>query len=385
MRRVRAHWSHALTRALARVAVGRAATRDVESPESVVAESADRFVDVGWGLAVEMIEGAAHLAAFGALLRREHPALARWVVALSVLGTGASAWLGSNLPALFRRERLAEAELVFHLTRARENAESIQFYGGRDAEVAKADALDARRQVAVLDRKTTKDALEVFNAVVRRLASGVVPYLVLASAFASGSGSGSGSAAASAVSAAALSANPTHGALSPMTSRRGAHHGHSHGDGDGDRDDGDDDEPAGDATAALAQATEAFDEILYHLLVFAENAHDFSRLDTTSREICALLDAYANEDRGGVALETRRFDVDADTGAGAPWLEARDLSVWPPRASMGAARPLVRRLNLALAFGDTLLVTGPSGCGKTALLRVPVSYTHLTLPTKRIV
>ena len=32
-----------------------------------------------------------------------------------------------------------------------------------------------------------------------------------------------------------------------------------------------------------------------------------------------------------------------------------------------------------------LLLSGPAGCGKTTVAKAPVSYTHLTLPTKRIV
>ena len=32
--------------------------------------------------------------------------------------------------------------------------------------------------------------------------------------------------------------------------------------------------------------------------------------------------------------------------------------------------------------GEFVVLVGPSGCGKTTLLRMAVSYTHLTLPTK---
>ena len=31
--------------------------------------------------------------------------------------------------------------------------------------------------------------------------------------------------------------------------------------------------------------------------------------------------------------------------------------------------------------GEFLAIVGPSGCGKSTLLSMPVSYTHLTLPT----
>ena len=38
-------------------------------------------------------------------------------------------------------------------------------------------------------------------------------------------------------------------------------------------------------------------------------------------------------------------------------------------------------LNLYIRENEFLTLLGPSGCGKTTLLRIPVSYTHLTLPT----
>ena len=44
--------------------------------------------------------------------------------------------------------------------------------------------------------------------------------------------------------------------------------------------------------------------------------------------------------------------------------------------------PLVSIPNLEIFPGEIVAIAGPSGIGKSTL---PVSYTHLTLPTKRIV
>ena len=48
----------------------------------------------------------------------------------------------------------------------------------------------------------------------------------------------------------------------------------------------------------------------------------------------------------------------------------------------GNDKPSVDDLNLDIKDGEFLVLVGPSGCGKSTTLRMPVSYTHLTLPTK---
>ena len=45
----------------------------------------------------------------------------------------------------------------------------------------------------------------------------------------------------------------------------------------------------------------------------------------------------------------------------------------------------VAGVNLEIHAGERLGIVGESGSGKSTLVRMPVSYTHLTLPTKRIV
>ena len=40
---------------------------------------------------------------------------------------------------------------------------------------------------------------------------------------------------------------------------------------------------------------------------------------------------------------------------------------------------VLKDINLYIRDGEFLTLLGPSGCGKTTM---PVSYTHLTLPTK---
>ena len=42
-------------------------------------------------------------------------------------------------------------------------------------------------------------------------------------------------------------------------------------------------------------------------------------------------------------------------------------------------------VDIKIKEGEFFGLLGPNGAGKTTTINIPVSYTHLTLPTKRIV
>ena len=49
---------------------------------------------------------------------------------------------------------------------------------------------------------------------------------------------------------------------------------------------------------------------------------------------------------------------------------------------------ILEHVNLTLGQGELIVLIGPNGAGKSTAMKTmlgPVSYTHLTLPTKRIV
>ena len=64
-----------------------------------------------------------------------------------------------------------------------------------------------------------------------------------------------------------------------------------------------------------------------------------------------------------------------------PVISAKNLNLW-----YGDFKAL-KGISLDVGEREITALIGPSGCGKSTFLKTlnPVSYTHLTLPTKRIV
>jgi len=101
------------------------------------------------------------------------------------------------------------------------------------------------------------------------------------------------------------------------------------------------------------QTATAFGQV-HDSLSFFRNAYDeFATYRAVLNRLTGLLDADA---------ESRMMPrVDLEEGSG---LEVSDLTVRKPNAEV-----VIDGLNLALTFGEALLVRGPSGSGKTTLLR----------------
>ena len=316
--------SHRLTCIVAE----RTVAMPVALDSGLVAEGADKFVDLSMKQTIEVAEGMAHLYLFTRVLAQSSPALARAAVLVALGGSALALRLGGDLPDLFRRERAAQDAVNEHLARCRDHEESINFYAGRDREVQRAAALDMDKLASADARKARKDQVELLSSLVRRV-FGDLPMFTLTTASASSS---------------TLHAAHTHG--------------HSHAGALAKADDDDDKKGATAADFALLnQASTGFDEMLLHLLVVAENFNDFTRLHSLAVDICAALDYRAP--KGNVVV--KELQPDNDT-----WLVMRDLHVATP----GDEATLIAGLQLSLARGESLLVAGPSGCGKTALCRV---------------
>ena len=282
---------------------------------------------------------------FTQILWRISPKLGTAGLATAVFSTAASLLLGrTRLERLFREERMANGIFAHNLSRCRENLESIQFADSTNLELNRIQALDKNRQLTTNLRKREKDLVRLFSSLLRQLAGGLFPPIILRS--------------------------------EEEDHQHSKMHNHSHAHNDGhfqqglqvlkinDTHSGHPKPIADDAVtslSALSQATEAFDEILYHLLIVSENFHDVIRLTTIAQDISMILD----DDESDCSINHIIFLSNLDDNHA--WLEVKSLDVRiPPKSEVD----LVENFNVTLKYGDSLLITGPSGCGKTALLRV---------------
>mgnify|MGYP003298749326 CR=1 FL=1 len=88
-------------------------------------------------------------------------------------------------------------------------------------------------------------------------------------------------------------------------------------------------------------------------------------------------------------MEQLQITVESSPLEGETVLEVKDLSV------TRSGKLVLKDINLEIKTGEFVGLVGPNGSGKTTLFNIiagflspdfgTVSYTHLTLPTKRIV
>eukprot|EP00928_Gymnodinium_smaydae_P072309 TRINITY_DN55689_c0_g1_i1.p1 TRINITY_DN55689_c0_g1~~TRINITY_DN55689_c0_g1_i1.p1 ORF type:complete len:596 (+),score=128.53 TRINITY_DN55689_c0_g1_i1:37-1824(+) len=282
-------------------------------PDQRVAADVGKFVQLALNLSLDTLQSGINLYFNAALLHTLSPLLSRTAQVGALLGTLLSSYLGRGLPALYDAERAADGNFTYVLTRMRENAESIAFYGGQQREIAFAKQALGERQSTEWLRFARKDVVQLVGEQYRS-SLGLLPAILLAR------------------------------------------------EADGGR----------AQASVLQQAGEAFDVVFRSLSVIADNCSDFSRLLAVGE----CLDAYRKEQES-VLLDARApagkdtgvcvLDVSAGcdaTGAGgSSWLQVAGLSL---RAS---GRLLINDLSFAAPPRGGFLICGPSGAGKTSLLR----------------
>ncbi|CAE7945215.1 unnamed protein product, partial [Symbiodinium sp. KB8] len=194
-------------------------------PDQRISSDVGKFTSLATTLGLDTLQAGIDLYFYAALLRTLSPALARTSLIGALVGTLVVQLLGRDLPSLYAAERSADGKFTYTLTRMRENAESILFYGGQRQETARADEVLKLRHRTEWDRLAQKDLVQLVGDQYRQVL-GLCPALILVQ-FASG---------------------------------------------------------AKDA-ALLTQANEAFDAVLRALLLFADNCSDFSRLTAVAQEL----------------------------------------------------------------------------------------------------
>ncbi|CAJ1386221.1 unnamed protein product [Effrenium voratum] len=198
---------------------------DDRNPDQRIAADVGKFTSLATILALDGFQALVDLYFYSRLLWTLSPVLSRLAVFAATFGTLLTQWLGRELPALYSAERAADGMFIYVLTRMRENAESILFFGGEGREVQRAEGALQERQASEWKRLAAKDVVQLVQDQYRQALS-LSPSLVL-------------------VQVAGV---------------------------------------AQDA-ALLNQANEAFDAVVRALLLVADNCSDFSRLSAVALEL----------------------------------------------------------------------------------------------------
>jgi len=116
----------------------------------------------------------------------------------------------------------------------------------------------------------------------------------------------------------------------------------------------------------VSRASQAFEELLEHFSIVAQNINDFSRLVAVARE----LHAYERNAAETSSRESRQepgivlVSLEGSGGRAGEWLHVRHLTLLLP-----SGQPLIRDLSFSAPPLGGMLIAGPSGIGKTSLLR----------------
>eukprot|EP01025_Chloroclados_australasicus_P039567 TRINITY_DN4101_c0_g2_i1.p1 TRINITY_DN4101_c0_g2~~TRINITY_DN4101_c0_g2_i1.p1 ORF type:complete len:672 (-),score=43.21 TRINITY_DN4101_c0_g2_i1:271-2286(-) len=106
----------------------------VDNPDQRIANDIRSFTDIALGLLVVLLNAVVDLVSFSGILYGIYPPLFVALIIYAVGGTVVSVLIGQKLVGLNFIQEATEADFRYSLVRLRENAESIAFYGGEDAE-----------------------------------------------------------------------------------------------------------------------------------------------------------------------------------------------------------------------------------------------------------
>lgn len=307
------------------------------NPDQHIASDVDKLVDLFLDLFLETFQAGVHLYFYTRILNKLSTSLSRTTVAASIVGTLGVGFIGRKLPRLYSEEIESFNDYRYALTRTREYSESILFYGGQDEEISKLQNRHRVKQEKTFIRKSKRDFVGVTSKLYRQLAA-AIPFMML------------------------------HREINPAIELHLTHgHSHSHHT-----------PTSSSSMSKVLQASGSFNEVLFHLMIIAENLNDFSRLQTLSTEVGLLLkietptspvirmDIIYESDNAWLSLQNPPSPVvgmDIIYGNDNAWLSLQSLTV------LCKGRSLVQDLSLEMFRGDSILITGDSGIGKTTMLR----------------
>jgi len=221
---------------------------DNRHPDQRISADVGKFTTLATMLWLDGFQAVLDLYFYSTLLRTLSPKLSSLAVVAAFGGTLITSWLGRDLPALYSAERVSDGIFTYLLTRMRENAESILFYGGQKQEVQLAEKSLAKRSETEWNRLAAKDVVQLVQDQYRQVL-GLGPALVMVQA----------------------------GAGTP------------------------------DA-ALLNQANEAFDAVVRALLLFADNCSDFSRLTAVAQELFEYHQEQAEQEEAESNIQIKAAD-----------------------------------------------------------------------------
>ena len=236
---------------------------DNRHPDQRIASDVGKFTSLATMLWLDGFQAAVDLYFYSSLLRTLSPKLSKLAVLAALGGTLITSWLGRDLATLYSAERVSDGMFTYLLTRMRENAESILFYGGQKQEVQNAENSLALRSRTEWNRLAAKDVVQLVQDQYRQVLS-LGPALVMVQA-------GTGK--------------------------------------------------APDA-ALLNQANEAFDAVVRALLLFADNCSDFSRLTAVAQELFQYHEEQNQHEKAESLIK-----IDAADEHDSSWLEVKGLTL----------------------------------------------------------
>ncbi|CAI5490227.1 unnamed protein product [Closterium sp. Naga37s-1] len=106
----------------------------IDNPDQRINDDVDDFTTTSLTFSLALVNAIVDLISFSGILYSIYPPLFAVLLAYSLGGTAISVYLGRELVGLNFLQEKKEADFRYGLVRARENAESIAFYGGERSE-----------------------------------------------------------------------------------------------------------------------------------------------------------------------------------------------------------------------------------------------------------